>query len=760
MLAIRVGRDLRRTDRLANIGLGLLLWACLAFPTWGQDQSSLLRNGDFEAANPFDQQVWMAVPGDFDANPDTATAHSGQSSFRLARAPSSTSPFAAVAQAVDAAPLRGKTVRFRAAARVMGGMTGSSAGLWLRVDREGGARGFFDNMSARPIRSSDWAVYEIVAPVADDATKVTVGFLLNGAGPGWIDTASLEIVPNASADQADGAPLSARELANLTAFTRLYGYIRWFSPYSEPNDPSWDRVASEGAIAAAGAQSSEALTAVLEAWFEPMAPDLVVNLEPVTPGSVEGVAGETGLVRWRHLGVAFASPAYRSERVSADRPEFWRANLGAGLFATFPLTAPRSALPAGPPSDGAQPSRGGSDDRATRLAATIIAWNVFRHFYPYFEDGGDRWEVELESRLRSAATASEPAAFLTVLRSMVADLNDGHGEVGPQSEDFRLPILWQWTENALVITAVARGADPTIAVGDVVVAIDGHPVAQLLADESRLMSASTEAHRTWRAAEALRSQMTRQPVTLSIEEVGGERREVQITPVASSRLAGALQERRPAPVTWFPQGVWYFDLTRLDDRRLNDALGQVGPDQPLIFDLRGYPHGVKADFLGHLTSLSVDTPPFRIAVTQLPDAQGREWETVGWEVSPTLPRLRGRIAFLTDERAISYAETLLAIVQGHDLAEIVGEPTAGMNGNINPFVLPGNHRIVWTGMRVVNHDGSDLVGHGIQPSAPVSATIAGIREGRDEVLERGIEVVTQHGAAEPGTRAFSRVQGR
>lgn len=725
------------------MGVALFAWACLAFPTWAQDQGDLLRNGDFEAASLSTSQVWSPVPGNFEARQDTTTAHEGQASFRLARDPTSTSPFAAVAQAIDAVPLRGKSVRFRAAARVMGGMTGSSGGLWLRVDREGGARGFFDNMSARPIRSSAWAIYEIVAPVADDATRLTVGFLLNGTGPGWIDTASLEIVPTESASQVDGAPLSAREIDNLTAFAKLYGYVRWFSPYSEPNDPRWDTVASDGAIAAARAENPQTLAATLKTWLEPMAPGLVVSLEPIRSDLVERGDGEPDLVRWRHDGVQFASPAYRSERVGADEPEIWQAGLGAGLSASLPLTAPRSALSGATPPHGLQPGLGGGDDRKTRLGATIIAWNVFQHFYPYFDDGGQRWESDLGYRLANAATASGPDAFRTGLRSMVADLNDGHGEVGPETNDFRLPLLWQWIENALVVTAVARDADRSVAVGDVIVAIDGRSVAQLLELESELVSASTEAHRTWRASEALRSLASSRPVTLSLEGAQG-RREVPITPVASARLAGALEESRPAPVTWFPQGAWYLDLTRLNDSRLGEALDQVGSDQAVIFDLRGYPHGVKADFLGRLASESVSTPPFQIAVTRLPDARDREWRTVGWQVTPSPSRLRGRIAFLTDERAISYAETLLAIVQGHDLADIVGEPTAGMNGNINPFVLPGGHRIVWTGMKVLNHDGSQLAGHGIQPNAPISATIAGVREGRDEVLERGIEVVTGH----------------
>jgi hypothetical protein len=47
----------------------------------------------------------------------------------------------------------------------------------------------------------------------------------------------------------------------------------------------------------------------------------------------------------------------------------------------------------------------------------------------------------------------------------------------------------------------------------------------------------------------------------------------------------------------------------------------------------------------------------------------------------------------------------------------------------------------WTGIRVVKHDGSEHHGVGIHPTVPVSATVKGIAEGRDEVLERAIEIV-------------------
>jgi C-terminal processing protease CtpA/Prc len=78
------------------------------------------------------------------------------------------------------------------------------------------------------------------------------------------------------------------------------------------------------------------------------------------------------------------------------------------------------------------------------------------------------------------------------------------------------------------------------------------------------------------------------------------------------------------------------------------------------------------------------------------------------------------------------------------LADIVGEPTAGTNGNVNPFTVPGGYVLSWTGMRVLKHDGSRHHGVGILPTHPVSRTIKGITERRDEILEKALELARAH----------------
>jgi C-terminal processing protease CtpA/Prc len=54
------------------------------------------------------------------------------------------------------------------------------------------------------------------------------------------------------------------------------------------------------------------------------------------------------------------------------------------------------------------------------------------------------------------------------------------------------------------------------------------------------------------------------------------------------------------------------------------------------------------------------------------------------------------------------------------------------------FTLPGNIRVRFSGHEVRHADGRQLQRVGIQPDVPVAPTLAGIRAGRDEVLERAL----------------------
>lgn len=670
--------------------------------------------------------------------------------------------FGNLGQSFDAAPFRGQRVRFRAAVRaeVLGPV--SRGQLWLRVDRPNQQVGFFDNMGDRPIKELKWATYEIVGDVADDAVAISLGVFLKGRGTLWFDAASFEVIGEAGAGNEPPRALSQRGLDNLVAFARLLGYVRYFHPSDQAAAEDWPAFAIDAVARAETADSPGALVQLLGALFKPLAPtlDVFLTAQPPSPRAAAPPSSESlRLLAWEHHGVDLGNPRniYTSKRIEISESsaakdgsndvELLTKELGSGVTCRLPLavyaddegTWPRAAALRLPPRrEGLIPS---GNDHSTRLADVILAWNVFQHFYPYFDVVEVDWQESLRTALRAAATDADERAFLDTLRRLVADLGDGHGNVYQDSDPqtHQLPILWDWIEDELVVTGVGPGVEG-LERGDVVLSVDGKPSGQALADAESLVSAATP---QWRRQMGLVALAVGGPgETTELEVRGGDGKVVTLMLAMSApRSAENRQwEGRPPKVEEIEPGIFYLDLNRVTDADFNDALPRLEQASGLCFDLRGYPQ-VSPVVISHLIDEPVRSAQWQVPRVTRPDREDMAFDGSGWPVAPIAPRLRAKVAFLTDGRAISYAETYLGIIEHYHLAEIVGSPTAGTNGNINPLRLPGGYQLVWTGMKVLKQDGSQHHGVGIQPTVPAERTIAGVREGRDEVLERALSIL-------------------
>jgi hypothetical protein len=62
---------------------------------------------------------------------------------------------------------------------------------------------------------------------------------------------------------------------------------------------------------------------------------------------------------------------------------------------------------------------------------------------------------------------------------------------------------------------------------------------------------------------------------------------------------------------------------------------------------------------------------------------------------------------------------------------------------VNSFVVPGGVTIRFSARDVRQVNGGKLQRLGLQPAVSVSPTIRGIRDGRDEVLEKALEYLAK-----------------
>jgi hypothetical protein len=190
------------------------------------------------------------------------------------------------------------------------------------------------------------------------------------------------------------------------------------------------------------------------------------------------------------------------------------------------------------------------------------------------------------------------------------------------------------------------------------------------------------------------------------------------------RLVTLLPVERPAKTAEPLPGIVYLNPGQLSDDELDAMLPRLVAARGIVVDVRDHPHPLFSD--GHLLPLLSDSP-IRSGV--------------GSETPPRQPRLRARVVFLSGPGAISAGESMLSKVEANRLGPIVGAPTPGTTGNVHTFALPAGYLVTWTGYRVRQVDGSHFHGVGVRPTVPVAPTLRGLRQGRDEVLERALELV-------------------
>jgi C-terminal processing protease CtpA/Prc len=427
--------------------------------------------------------------------------------------------------------------------------------------------------------------------------------------------------------------------------------------------------------------------------------------------------------------------------------------IGRGLWCSVPLTVyadsngtlPRSPGPGSAASGPLVPLRPegwipSGRDRATRLAGVMLFWNVAQHFYPYFDVIGTDWPARLPAALRAAAEDGDHEAYAATLERLVSALHDGHGRVsGPTSGGWSVPLAWRFAENRLVVDAVDTLRSGRVRPGDEVIAIDGRPIAACIRDAEARVSGATPQYVRARVAARLATIEGADSVALDLRSRAGATWRQRMVRDSS----GWVRAARRDSVAELRPGLLYIDLRRVTDQDFQRELPRLAEARGVIFDLRGYPGRISPVVLAHLIDTTITSARWNIPIVRHPDHRDLEFEFSNWPVPPRSPRIRARAAFLIDAKAISYAETFLGMVEHYRLAELVGEATAGTNGNIVMQRLPGGYSVVFTGMKVLKHDGSRHHGVGILPTVPVSPTIAGISAGRDEQLEKAIEVVSR-----------------
>ena len=372
-----------------------------------------------------------------------------------------------------------------------------------------------------------------------------------------------------------------------------------------------------------------------------------------------------------------------------------------------------------------------SKNRIVRLANIVIAWNVFQHFYPYFDVVHTDWEKELTKTLQNIYSVKTEPEYFMALWEMTSKLEDAHVNIA--GADFvRNGMKIKVDLFNKKIVATSSGSD-LIQIGDIIKSIDGRIALSEIQKQENLISASPNIKRYY-AIKSFGNDISQNDARVILTRDG---KEINVK------------------IPRIPLNDKFF--TKVDNSNsiidCGDSIfyikGQIQDINSLLSILanaKGVIIGSVSqlwELLPHMIKEPVWSAYFLIPINIYPDREKTSWQASRWTIEPKLPSIKAKISIITSPSDVSSYETALGFVDNYKLGKLVGDTTAGCNGNVNYLPLIGRYSIRWSGMKVLKHDGSQHHLIGFNPDYPVVRTKEAVLQGRDEFLDKAIEILKE-----------------
>jgi C-terminal processing protease CtpA/Prc len=734
--------------------LAVLACAALALVCGAQDRFGLADILSFErepaGARP---AGWSASPpGDIFA--DESTVHGGKRSVRIERRADSAGRYSTINLAIPM-DFAGKAIELRGFVRTEN--ASDFAALWMREDGVSGLLAF-DGMQRLHINgTTGWKEYSVSVPWQPDARQLYIGFMLAGTGKAWADDLQLLVdgKPIWEAPKVEGpktildtdhdfdngskvviAELSKVQIENLASLGKIWGFLKYHHPEIAAGRRHWDYDLFRILPAVLKAPDREAANAAVTTWIARLGDvpacqscarldEAELHLKP----EIEWIESEATLGG----GLSRALQAVYRNRAN-DKQFYVSLTPGAGnaVFQNEPAYA-AVKLP----------------DPGFQLLALYRFWNIIEYWYPYRDVIGEDWDKVLVEFIPKVFLAKTGDDYKREMLALIARVHDTHAnlwtslDVRPPVGTCQLPVIVRFVENRAVVTGysyAAAAVGAPLKRGDEIEALDGIAVSDLVRQWKPYYAASNEPtvlrdmarELTRGACGEAKVQVRRENGTL----------EVAANRVSVAQTANNGDATHDLPGDTFRQlskDIAYLKLSSVKAADSPKYVGNAAGTKGLVIDIRNYPAEFTVFTLGSLL-VDKETPFVRFTEGDLANPGAFHF---GPPISlkPAKPHYSGKVVILVDEVAQSSAEYTSMAFRSSPNALVIGSTTAGADGNVSQFPLPGGLRSMISGIGVFYPDKRPTQRVGIVPDLEVKPTIAGIRAGRDELLEAALRKI-------------------
>lgn len=393
-------------------------------------------------------------------------------------------------------------------------------------------------------------------------------------------------------------------------------------------------------------------------------------------------------------------------------------------------------------------------DAGYRLLALFKFWNIFEYFAPYKNIIDQPWSKVLKTYIPTFITAKDELAYKLAVAAFVAEIQDSHADVSPYDNTFKNfygalkpNIEVVFVDNSPVVNYShdqVQGLS-TLKKGDVIQSINNVPVAQLMKEKLPYMVASNRPTQLRKLAQLfLRTNDTLMQVGY-LRDGKVEKTNLKCYPYNKLNYRKTL-----ATDTGFKMispDVAYFHPGRSSLKQIAAVMPLANKAKAIIIDMRTYPRqtGFTWEIGKYLFSQPTDVASYTAGSTETPGLftflpeEYMKMVRIGESRSD---HYKGMVVVLINEETQSLAELSTMALRARPNTLVVGSQTAGADGSVGmPVTFPGGLATGFTQIGVYYPDGKETQRIGIVPNVVVKPTVKGIKENKDEVLDKALDLI-------------------
>jgi C-terminal processing protease CtpA/Prc len=391
-------------------------------------------------------------------------------------------------------------------------------------------------------------------------------------------------------------------------------------------------------------------------------------------------------------------------------------------------------------------------DDGFRLLSLYRYWNMIEYFYPNKHLTNKNWNTVLREYIPRFINSEDELQYELASLQLIGELNDTHANLwggGDKITELRgrnfAPFRAEFIENKFVVTDYYNPEFSAVAklkIGDIITHINGRTIQSIVDSLKSYYPASNE-------AAMLRD--------ISIDLLRCSQKTIYLKYISDNQISEQemlLYEREKLNMyQWYKvnkgekcfkllnTNIGYVTLANIREEDIAKIKESFKNTKGIIIDIRNYPSTFVPFTLG---SYFVSKPTPFVKFTQGDvDNPGEFTFSNSLKIPGDKNHYQGKLVVLVNENSQSQAEYTAMAFRAGENTTIIGSTTAGADGNVSTILLPGGLRTMISGIGVYYPNGKETQRIGIVPDVTVKPTIEGIKNGRDEVIEKAIEIINQ-----------------